>query len=268
MSYSEAMSYWPQHIENVSKLPEKYIQAIEHHLGRTDVDNMYCVLAPALEILWFMWGGQLICIDGDKMHYFKPKASFMEYCCVKKSEVDYVRYKMSLLNSELQFHIYQDGEAKLLKTEYNSVKNELYDPVKGFVRGETRRHEDIQCERDNKFLYLIDKNFKLMNFSMQAYDYMPAICNLYQPPMRKKLKKTTGGILYILTENEFIVMEDNENYSILYNYIQREAINEVIITDIVNGWGKIVVSMRGRELSFPYSADNYDEIKTMIDNLK
>jgi hypothetical protein len=231
---------------------------------------MYCVLSPSVEILWFTLGGQLICIEGDLLHFFRPKKCEIEYHCIHKSDINYIYSKNRLLSAELDFHFTQNDTAMLLKTEYNSVRDELYAPVKSFLRGQKRHQDGICKERRDVYFYLKDQNFKLMNLSMHAYDYAPSISHIFQPQIRIKSglfwKKITQGMLYILTENELIAMEDIE-YGTSYYYIQRKAMREVSLQNCKPGYCLLNIAFKQSALGFYFSYEQQKQMQALADIL-
>lgn len=170
-------------------------------------------------------------------------------------------------SSELEYGIQSGEGAKNLKTEFNTVRDYLYEPVQAFFRGSKREGNAAYEECGQKFTYLVKPNFKLMNASMRAYDRgLGSIANFYQPAIRVKAflfwKKITDGLLFILTEDEFIVMEDIE-HGTEYHYIRRDAILQTEIA-ADKEFSYLVIHLPGSELKFPCSADNAGKILELV----
>jgi hypothetical protein len=266
MSSVETMSRWPSLVQSVVNLPSRYADSFVQYTGKSDCTDMYAVFAPLVDLLWFHRGGQLICIDGNVLHFFRSSANGVAYNRIYKSNLNYVRQKTCLLSSELELNV-KNGDAGIsLKTEFNSVRDDLYKPVSDFLRGPKRTLTMLVNEREQKFRYLIDKNFKLMNLSLHAYDRgQGSIDHHYQPPIRIKkgwfTKKITDGVLYILTEDELIIMEDIE-YGTEYHYIRRAAISDVKYS-AEGGYNKLTIALQKGELKFPYSLENTEAMERL-----
>jgi len=269
MSSVETMSRWPTLVESVSSLPARYADSFLQFTGKPDCSAMYAVYAPLTDILWFHKGGQFLCIDSDTLHFFRPAGAGVAHTKIHAKDVNYIRVKNCLLSSELEMSVSQNGSSEKLKTEFNTVREELYEPVLDFLRGPRRERPLLLKERDEKYMHLLQENFKLLNMGLRAYDRVcGSDAHAYQGPIRHKRrwfrKTVTSGFLYIATENEFIAVEDIE-HGTEYHYIRKTAIRDVRThIPAEEGYKTFSVEFNGGKLEFPFTAENEAALQSMI----
>jgi hypothetical protein len=269
MSSIETMSTWPTLVQSVSALPARYAGAFPQYTGKTDCSSMYAVYSPLLEFLWYRKGGQFLCIDGNTLHFFRPAGPGVAHTAIRPQDVSYIYLKTCLLSSELELGVKNGDSAEKLRAEYNTVREELYEPVLDFLRGPKRDHASLIRERDEKYIHLLHENFKLLNMGLHAYDRTcGSVSHFLQGPIRLKrrwFKKTvTSGILFIETENEFIAVEDIE-HGTGYFYMRKAAVRDIKTADISEeGYKKLTVEFDGCSLSFPFTAENETRLREML----
>ena len=195
----------------------------------------------------------------------------MTYHQIRKNAIVCLRYKSCLLSSELDIRVCENGWTASFLTAYNSTREELYNPVRDFIRGPGRARRDAIEERNEKYLYMADLNFKLMNAGVNAYDRgSGSFAHHYQSVIKEKrflgTKTKTNGLLWIKTENELIVLEDIKNGTEIH-YIKRSFIEGARFYIDENHVGVIDIKLSSGVLSFPYTPENEEKIKNCFRNM-
>ena len=268
MGSVDTMSRWPIEVGSIQELPDKYKTAFYQSTGRDDISDMYAVFSPRLERWIYRRGGQLICIDHDLLHFFQPSGASITYHKIKKNAIVYLRYKSCLLSSEMDIKVCENGWTESFATAYNSTREELYNPVRDFIRGPGRESRKVIAERNEKYLYMADLNYKLMNAGVNAYDRgSGSIAHHYQDAIKERrffgTKTTTNGILWIMTENELIVLEDIK-YGTEIHYIKRSSIENTRFYVDENRISIVEINLKSGILSFPYTPENEKRIKELL----
>jgi len=216
--------------------------------------------------LWFKKGGQLLCLADGAMHFLNPIVSGFDYARVLPGEVNYICEKVQLLNSSIEWNIPGEKGARKLKTEYNTTREQLYFPVIDFFRGPRRAEADVLAERNREYEYLINRNFKLMNLGTEGYNREESTAHIYQEPIEKSYKvftkKVTGGILFVFTPSEIVVVEDIE-YGTIHYFMKKTAVQDFRV-ELKEEWGVATFVFNGAELSFPINPANAHELKNLV----
>lgn len=210
---------WAREIESYDQVPEVYtgfFQDLTH-------DNSlfpYTVVTPTYKGFLKRENEKLICNPDHKIHILENDNNQVLRTCYALEDIDYIEVGTVLLRSWLRLYGRSvEGEPSSATLTFNSVTEYMFKPFVEMVRPATAdRPDTLFGSASDKFDYLEDLNFKLMNYARRALLPGERVTNsVFQPEIRSRVSRLLGPVLTrtvspahltILTEKELILIRD------------------------------------------------------------
>jgi hypothetical protein len=218
----QTMMSWARLIDSIQDIPEIYKISYQTLVETTGVVP-YTVLAPSQSNPWNSKSiEQLLCEIGDTFYVLQLAGtqvittgfSYHDICSLEVGNI--------LLFSWFSIHGRTiAGTDGVVKVEFNEATLRHFEPFFSKMRPRSPHPDqgDLKTERA-KFDYLIQENFKLMNFARQALVKGESVIQaVYQPGTRQSIMNMLGqkffrpislAHLVILTDQEVILLGDVE----------------------------------------------------------
>lgn len=225
---------WARAVEGRADLPAVYVSFMDDLL-KADRPFPYAVLTPTYAGFLHRETEKLIfCLD-DRLWLIERHRNELNPQAYRLADIHYVEFGAILLDGWLKFSGLIDGTLVTSRLRFNSVTDRLFTPFVERLRPAFTLRDDwsLDVERD-KFDYLMDLNFKFMNYARRSL--MPGetvLCPILQPEIRAQIVSLFGHALYrtvslaqihILTDAEWIIIRDDEHSPVSHGHIRHGGV--------------------------------------------
>jgi len=211
------MSQWPTQVKRPDQLTDNLCEALDTYFG---ADWPYSVFIPSSK--WDEDGKRpkVFSVVDDGLVYFEDMKTEVRRLVYPFADVLYVEIGRMLLSSWMTIHGMVDGQYRQSTISYNTVRDDLFDPIIERIR-ERISPEEAMLEGQNgeRLSDLKQLDTKFLNYTKQSLMPGEKIINIiYQPrvqeannKMMETLPEHTHAV--VLTDNELILIkEDNHRY--------------------------------------------------------
>jgi hypothetical protein len=218
---------WAKLISSWQEFPEEFAEVFASFMtGKYNFP--YTVYAPS-----YKWGlskktnAKLISIFDNKIIFFEKIKNVIITREYDFKNINYMERGQLLLYSWIKIVGTINGNIIAVVIEFNLVVEHLFEHIIKTLRVSTNnivyaKNDEISTAEKQKFNYLAKINFKYMNYSKASILPGEKVYSIaYQPLVSKKYFKIFSKIkifphILILTETEFIIIQDEKNQ--LSNY--------------------------------------------------
>lgn len=242
-----ARSSWATRVESYADLPDAYKSFFEPFLmeGR---DFPYTVLTPSHERFIHRQSEKLISDFGRKIYILERNENTVEPQSFLVDGLSYVEFRTALLASSITLCGITGQEVHTSSTLiFNSITDYLFKPFLRKARlGEIISESNVTNPEAEKFDYLVDVNFKFMNFARHSllagekvlhYVLQPEIRESIVSFMKKTFYRTISPThMSILTDRELILIREDANkrkedrYGGIWNFIPLNKIKSLSVS--------------------------------------
>jgi len=222
MSSSQTMKTWAIEVKSLEEIPRAFKNLYES-LAPAGMELPYTVYAPPYKSNKIKSEARVLFLSDEKLYILTKTKSRIETVTFEFGNIDYVEYGLILLTSWIKIEgTTTKGENVSVTVGFSTVMDELFKRFLDTIRSSyiTGNKADREQEK-SKFNYLIDKNFKFMNYSKQfLQEGEEVLSNIYEPSIEKQNFKLFGRTFYrrispahvlILSDEEIILLEDPQS---------------------------------------------------------
>jgi hypothetical protein len=222
----QTMQSWARRIASDQEVPQGF-QDFFKTLPVRQGEFPYTLLTPSPG----RWGllsrsrPRLVCLLDSKLYALSRAGQQVVCTCYALPDISYIEFGSILLKAWLK--IQGMSEAGVLASdrfEFNAVTTHLFSPILKQARGEVNAAAGQDRERElAKFSYLMDLNFKFMNYARSSL--LPGeqvVSTILQPEIRRQVLRLPGKTLFrtlatahlfILTDRELITICDEDSWT-------------------------------------------------------
>lgn len=287
--FAQTRLSWARAIESYDQIPQVYRAAFDALPGAKETFP-YIVLTPSFEGFIHRETEKLVCSFQDQVYILEKARGKITTTCFRFQDIHYLEVGSILLHSWIRIRgVTSVGALTSISLKFNTVTDYLMTPIVQKARAATKNATvgDLKFERA-KFDYLVDYNFKFMNFakgSIQPGDQV--ICTVVQPEIPIPMPAFFAGIFYriftpahigILTNRELILIRDDEEgvktrksrqYGGIWNYIALNKITNVSLTEKNADLLTLSIHLPDNDhIDRIFAASNRREVEAFADQLR
>ncbi|MFN8598141.1 MAG: hypothetical protein U0559_18410 [Anaerolineae bacterium] len=279
---------WARAVKGRADLPPVYLPFMDDVL-KAGQAFPYAVLTPTFPGFLQRENEKLVFRLADQFWVVERVKNTLHSVCYRQADVHYVELGSILLDSWLKISGSVENTLVTSRLRFNTVSDRLFTPLVDWLRPTLASRDDWSLDAERgKFDYLMDLNFKFMNYARRSL--MPGetvLCPMLQPEIRAQIVSLFGHSLYrtialahihILTDVEWIIIRDDEHapaghahsrYGGVWAYLPLSKIEAVTLT--TRDRNLLAVSIQlplGDQLTAIFAGSNRVEIDRFFDQLR
>lgn len=230
MSSIQTMGGWSKRIVSFDQLPAVFLDAFKSLFGGGEFP--YTVYSPGFKIGLSTTNEMVTTLDEDKLIIFEKQQDEIKQSSIAIADINNMEYGMTLLRSWITITSNNNGKVVSSKVEYNTVSQELYDPIIKIIRTSSNTIGEGSAEANTEqFDYLLTKDFAFMNYAkLSILQGENIIKHVYEP----NVNEVTNMV--VLTDKELIILRDDivdkkkfGKYGIIRHYIPNRNIKSIAV---------------------------------------
>ncbi len=274
------MSQWPIKVKRPDQIPDSFSEALDTEFGAS---WPYSVYIPPTK--WDAAGKRpkVFSMVDHGLMYFEDMKTEVRQLYYPYNDILYVEIGRMLLSSWMTIHGMVDGQYRQSTVSYNTVRDDLFDPIINRIREQISPDEALlEGQNGERLSDLKELNLKFLNYTKQSLLPGEKIINIiYQPSVQEENDKMFDSLpdhthAVVLTDNELILIkEDNHryknihsNYGVVKDFIPLHHIRD-LRTEEIDSNLRMRVSLEDQEdLDRVFTGEKSDKLLKLIDKFK
>lgn len=285
----QTMSTWSKRIESYDAIPVVYRSTLDPKLAETETaDFPHIVLIPPLDKFLRKTNQKLICDSPEAIHILERSGSQVVKKSYPYNSITMLEYGSVLLRSWIKVcGPTIEGNMDSSTFDFNTVMSERH--FSHFINkarpAATNSDESGFKAEQEKFKYLVNLNFKFMNYGRSSLITGQKVRQTFlQPEIRGVSYKIFGWTFYrtlalatltILTGQELIFIQDDDRgvkksakHGGVWQYIPLRAIASTSLQESAEDLLTLTVTLTsGHNLSKSYEVHNKEELELLHSQL-
>lgn len=274
------MSQWPVMVKRPEQIPDSFCEALDSQFG---AKWPYSVFIPPTK--WDAAGKRpkVFSMLEDGVMYFEDMKTEVKQVFYPFKDILYVEIGRMLLSSWMTIHGMVHGQYRQSTISYNTVRDDLFDPIIERIREEISPDESLlEGHNGEKLSDLKQLDLKFLNYTKQSLLPGEKIINIiYQPKVQEANERIMETLpehthAVVLTDNELILIkEDNHkyknvhsNYGVVKDFIPLNHIKDVSAEALDSSLRMHVDLGDKDELDRMFTSEQSDRIHQLINKFK